>query len=367
MTPAAIDRAGAWLRLRLDAPAACVYLITCSGIIAVGAILGLQLLGLPVVRPGTEAAPLLGAALLVLGAVIHHRRLRAGQQAGVGWSYLLLVAGLCFALPVAQPGLRSLIALAFVIAPVYAALFDTWKQVVGVACSAVTGSAVVVLTGPGLLLERLLVALCAALVMLPITASLLLLRSRLDEACGRADALSRRDPLTGLLNRRGLDHELPLLLDRASAPGRHLAVVVADVDHFKRINDDLGHEAGDDVLRRLGGLLAGFVGEDEVAARWGGEELVLVAVLRPERLRGLAEAVRTTVRTSIPGRQVTVSVGAASSPVPSGVTRAIPSADRAADLFTDTFRRADRLLLDAKEAGRDVSFSELHVPPGLRR
>ena len=82
------------------------------------------------------------------------------------------------------------------------------------------------------------------------------------------------DSLTGLLNRRALEIEMHDLVRR----GVQFAVIVADLDHFKRVNDTLGHQSGDQALRRFGEVLKGSLRADDRAARWGGEEFVVLLV-----------------------------------------------------------------------------------------
>ncbi len=104
--------------------------------------------------------------------------------------------------------------------------------------------------------------------------------------------MSLRDPLTGLYNRRYVDDRLPGLLGRSRDEGTWLSVALADLDHFKRVNDTFSHEVGDEVLRRLSTLLE-TAARGGFAARMGGEEFLLVlpglepaqAVDRCERLR----------------------------------------------------------------------------------
>jgi diguanylate cyclase (GGDEF)-like protein len=87
--------------------------------------------------------------------------------------------------------------------------------------------------------------------------------------------LADRDPLTGLGNRRKSSEELERLVKLATRYGQPLSLAILDLDHFKGVNDTYGHEAGDDVLRRLGRMLGQeFRGEDAVG-RWGGEEFVV--------------------------------------------------------------------------------------------
>jgi diguanylate cyclase (GGDEF)-like protein len=87
---------------------------------------------------------------------------------------------------------------------------------------------------------------------------------------------SIRDPLTGLYNRRFLEESLRREVSRAQRKESPLALMMVDVDHFKRYNDRHGHDAGDCVLRELGNLLARFIRESDIACRYGGEEFVLL-------------------------------------------------------------------------------------------
>ena len=87
---------------------------------------------------------------------------------------------------------------------------------------------------------------------------------------------SIRDPLTGLFNRRYMEESLKREIDRAKRSKSHVGVIMLDVDHFKRLNDEQGHAAGDSVLRELGALLASQVRSADIACRYGGEEFALI-------------------------------------------------------------------------------------------
>ena len=107
---------------------------------------------------------------------------------------------------------------------------------------------------------------------------------------------SIRDPLTGLHNRRHLEEALPRELARAVRQRRLVGVIMLDVDHFKRFNDEHGHAVGDRVLRAVGSLLAEAVREADLACRYGGEEFTVVlpgATLAQTRER--AEAIRAAI------------------------------------------------------------------------
>jgi diguanylate cyclase (GGDEF)-like protein len=166
---------------------------------------------------------------------------------------------------------------------------------------------------------------------------------RLREAL---EAEATRDPLTGLLNRRSLRTQAEEALEAARRGEEGLAVILADMDHFKRINDQHGHEAGDTVLRDVGQALSAGVRREDLVCRWGGEELlVLLRDCPPETAALRAEALREAVASLYLGRrgpvpQVTISIGVACIP-----------AD-AADL-QDAVRRADAALYAAKAAGRN--------------
>jgi diguanylate cyclase (GGDEF)-like protein len=174
-----------------------------------------------------------------------------------------------------------------------------------------------------------------------------------DEARREAErfrAQARSDALTGLPNRRYVDEELPAVLGRAEAAGVPVTVALADLDHFKRINDTLSHEVGDLVLSTVGGLLrSGVAGisRSAFAARLGGEEfLVVLPGTAPDEAQLHLEALRLLVRSHpwVPitgGLPVTISIGATIAVAPGIPTQAALLAG------------ADRSLYAAKRAGRD--------------
>jgi diguanylate cyclase (GGDEF)-like protein len=161
---------------------------------------------------------------------------------------------------------------------------------------------------------------------------------------------ARRDPLTGLHNRRHVDEQLPVAIGRAVATGMPLTVALVDLDHFKRINDTFSHDVGDQVLVTVAGLLTSalaVVSETGFAARMGGEEflLVLPGVAAHEAWHRL-ELVRIAVASHAwqavtGGLPVTVSIGAA-------VAGRIGD-----DLPATVLAAADRNLYAAKDSGRD--------------
>jgi diguanylate cyclase (GGDEF)-like protein len=159
------------------------------------------------------------------------------------------------------------------------------------------------------------------------------------------ERLSREDALTGLFNRRHVDAALALEWERARRFGRELAVVMADVDHFKAVNDRFSHAAGDRVLGDIARILREGTRAVDVAGRWGGEEFVLVLVeTPPERAAHLAEKLRAAIEAHdwpsvAPGLRVTASFGVAGNHEAGS-----PAALLAA---------ADARLYQAKRAGRN--------------
>lgn len=151
------------------------------------------------------------------------------------------------------------------------------------------------------------------------------------------------DPLTGLLNRRCLTGRERGLLHREGF-GAASTVALLDVDHFKAINDRYGHNVGDEVLKHFAALLASSAGQDDVVARWGGEEFVMVfrhrsAAHALEVLEGIRSRLPEQVETKVSGMQVRFSAGLTS------------SAD--GEPLHTVIARADRALYRAKELGRD--------------
>src|SRR5699024_8537662 len=115
------------------------------------------------------------------------------------------------------------------------------------------------------------------------TAALELSHQQLEQANERLEQASLTDPLTGLRNRRHISAQLPADLafyDRRLALGEIadevLVFALLDVDHFKAINDEYGHRAGDLVLQQVAQALTGMVRTGDYVARWGGEEFLLV-------------------------------------------------------------------------------------------
>ncbi|WP_269532949.1 diguanylate cyclase [Chitinimonas sp. BJYL2] len=182
-----------------------------------------------------------------------------------------------------------------------------------------------------------------------LSAALLALEAQLETTARLQDELREqaiRDPLTGLYNRRYLETLFPREQARAKREGNPLSVVMIDLDHFKRLNDDYGHLAGDQVLREVAAQLRAGVRESDLAFRFGGEEMLLLlpgvdklaAFERADRLR---TAMAATVMETEWGRlSVTFSAGVATAPSDG-------------DDLDALIGKADHALYAAKHAGRN--------------
>ena len=164
----------------------------------------------------------------------------------------------------------------------------------------------------------------------------------------RLEALATTDPLTRLLNRRALLERLSREVDRAKRYESMLTLLLLDIDHFKRINDERGHLVGDAVLRQIGALVEASVRTVDIAARYGGEEFVLIlpetsqdgGIIFAERLRESIERYPFDASSDEP-LHLTASIGVATFPSPR------------VDSTEDLFARADEALYRAKSSGRN--------------
>jgi diguanylate cyclase (GGDEF)-like protein len=177
------------------------------------------------------------------------------------------------------------------------------------------------------------------------------LESSLQKSLEEIKQLSIHDPLTGAFNRGYLDQHLPNELRRADRYMREFSLIMMDLDHFKRINDTWGHQAGDAVLQHCTKIIAGTIRHEvDWVARYGGEEFILVlpetdqagCSVVAERLRSLIAATPCPFKTE--SIQVTASFGS--------VTRS-PS-EKPGESHTEFLLcKADQCLYQAKESGRN--------------
>lgn len=174
--------------------------------------------------------------------------------------------------------------------------------------------------------------------------------AQLEQLAREMEERSLTDQLTGLPNRRSLDHKLASEVRLAVRHMVPLSFVLLDVDHFKQYNDSYGHPAGDQVLRDVGAILQQSVRATDFAARWGGEEFaVMLRHTDEEGALVVAERIRQAVASAQwPHRRVTVSIGVAT------LLRFKPDAGA-------LLAEADRALYAAKHGGRDRVVSASHM------
>ncbi|WP_457420340.1 diguanylate cyclase [Roseateles sp. P5_E7] len=171
-------------------------------------------------------------------------------------------------------------------------------------------------------------------------------REELARALAQLHAIATRDDLTGLPNRRQMQALMDQELLRSLRHGYQFCVAIADLDHFKRVNDAHGHAAGDLVLRAFAQAGQGALRATDVIARWGGEEFLVLladtamppALAGMERLRQRVEALSIDVGDGV-AVTITVSIGL--------------TGHRLGDALAQTLERADRLLYQAKAEGRN--------------
>jgi diguanylate cyclase (GGDEF)-like protein len=178
--------------------------------------------------------------------------------------------------------------------------------------------------------------------------------SRIRAANRREALAARSDPLTGLPNRRAFDERLVLERDRSRRFGRPFALALIDLDGFKAVNDDAGHEAGDRLLREVATALSSCLRDVDVVARVGGDEF---AVLLPETNEAetslILERVRIAVEAAPRGREWRVSLSAGA------VVFAIAPHEVSAAL-----RLADALMYEAKADGKNRVRVRVHQTAG---
>ena len=234
----------------------------------------------------------------------------------------------------------------------------------GVICHAAVVLAANYIAGPVATMILVQIAICAYITLVANytmerdlrRAYLFSLRDRLRHS--QADATSKRDALTGLANRHHLDIELGRLWAADGDPPTMVSVILMDIDHFKQLNDEYGHGAGDLCLKRMASILIAELGAaSEGAVRYGGEEfLVVLPEMQLVDAMRIAERIRRSVETATipnegPGSfgMVTASFGVASASV---------GELTAAELIAV----ADTALYAAKRKGRNQVWPPLAAP-----
>lgn len=180
------------------------------------------------------------------------------------------------------------------------------------------------------------------------------------ESLSQSEARARTDALTGLPNRHALEEFFRAAQTEAMEQDRPLSALLIDIDHFKRFNDNFGHVVGDQVLRLVAKALQAGVRENDLAARYGGEELIAilpgadlaVCTAVAERLRrAIAEGkiIRRSTGEELPGITVSIGVGQF----------------QLGESMEDLIDRCDRALYQAKKRGRNLVVTEHEIEPAL--
>lgn len=230
----------------------------------------------------------------------------------------------------------------FVLVGMFSAYFlSAWQLLLQTAFIAAAYPVVITALGGGeQSAQRWLLTIWTVIV---VGAFIAILRQRMSGLIERLSSAASTDPLTLLLNRRGFHDVFDLELERSRRSGRPCALLMGDLDHFKRVNDLLGHPAGDERLRKFASLLLAGKRRIDAAARMGGEEFALLLPETDEHgAYVIAERLRHAVRDAFAPDQlaITVSFGVA----------AYPNHGATGDQL---LQAADQALYVAKELGRD--------------
>lgn len=174
------------------------------------------------------------------------------------------------------------------------------------------------------------------------------MRRRLDETM----ELAITDQLTGMFNRRHMMNQMGQFLKRANRGDGPLSIFIADIDHFKRVNDTFGHDVGDEILKEFAQRLKDNVRPSDIPCRQGGEEFV---VIMPNTTEEIAHSVAERVRRQVGTKAFDVEQGTKSLNVT--VSLGVATTFNANETFDEVFKRADLALYEAKESGRNQVVS----------
>jgi len=159
------------------------------------------------------------------------------------------------------------------------------------------------------------------------------------------------DPLLGIYNRRYMDRRMVTEISRAKRYDLPLSILMVDIDHFKKINDTYGHQAGDLVLNYVGKLILGVIRDADIAARYGGEEIVIIAPDSAAKAAGeLAERLRQNIGSH---ELVLSSESKAKQTVRVSVSIGVAELDKQTDTAEQLIEYSDVALYQAKETGRN--------------
>ncbi|HSC84028.1 MAG TPA: bifunctional diguanylate cyclase/phosphodiesterase, partial [Pseudomonas sp.] len=180
------------------------------------------------------------------------------------------------------------------------------------------------------------------------------LLSQLDQARASLQKVAHYDPLTNLLNRRAFNELFAEQLQQHAQRQQTLAVMFLDIDHFKRINDSLGHDIGDELLKAMAERIRGALRDKDVIARFGGDEFcILVSLSKLDEVRSLAQRImqRMNKPLSLGGRQMVMTTSIGISVYP-----------RDGESCDELLKHADLALYQSKGSGRNsVHFFNEHL------
>ncbi len=309
-------------------------------------LLSCGLLAVPVILPfaifrfarGEFAAGLIDLGLVITMVWINTHAWRTGSTHGPGRVMMVVNTIGCLAVTHLVDGLTGIF---WAYTAVLMNFFMTDRLPAAVASVVVIAG--VALLGPDAMTAAQLLSFIATGCLVSLYAYVFALRS--SRQAGRLADLAQRDPLTGIGNRRLMERDLAETVERTACGDLpRPAVAVLDLDHFKRVNDLHGHEAGDQVIVDFAAVVRSSVRRGDCLYRFGGEEFVLLlADVDTEGLRIALAKVQTQVRARLrsPGGPVTVSIGAC-------------LLDHA-DTWQAWLARADQALYSAKRNGRNRS------------
>lgn len=318
----------------------------------------------------SDAAPVAAAAFLLSSAALVYLSLLVPDYIRPGWAGLFALSGVpCVVVGVLLLVRRRLsaaaaVALVFygdvaIVLSAYASL-DRSGTTAGALLSLPTLYAATFLRSRWVAVQALTAAACAWVInsLVPATTGVHVMRTAvIVVACGCPAiivVLLRRqlgrsvitDPLTALLNRRGLVERFPAQVARARAGHVPVAVLVADLDHFKLVNDRLGHSVGDEVLQVVARALVTSAPPGSLVVRLGGEEFAVVVTGRPPDVGAVADRMRRSVAAEPQARGVTLSVGSSWSE---------PTGSNDGALLASLLRDADARMYEAKRSGGNRS------------
>lgn len=193
-------------------------------------------------------------------------------------------------------------------------------------------------------------------------------KNQLQNKADKFEELSTTDSLTGAYNRFGIDRIINNLFEQ-QAPELPLTIIIADIDHFKRINDTEGHAVGDKVLSKLGRTILANIRENDFLGRWGGEEFIIICThtdaqhsfLLAEKLRLLIEGTQFDLENSTNSPRLNQQLHPQLHPQLKVTASFGVGEVQAGETFTETFNRADSALYEAKKQGRNCTVLAQHT------